>query len=209
MRFRDRHQAGEELAARLIHLTGEDLVVLGLPRGGVPVAAEVARALGAPLGVLVVRKLGVPGHEELAMGALTSAGEVIDESLVRRLGIGAGAVSRVEERERVELARRERAYGGVPVAVEGKTVVLVDDGIATGSTMLAAVRAVRTRQPSRVVVAVPTAAASALSMLRREADEVVAVTSPAAFFSVGTWYDDFRETTDDEVRELLGTNGPA
>lgn len=208
MSFRDRREAGSQLAKRLLHLGGEpDLVVLGLPRGGVPVAAEVAAGLGAPLDVLIVRKVGVPGHHELAMGAITADTVYVDYSLVDRLGIATEQVRHVIERERDELDRRERDYrqGREPLDVDGKTVVVVDDGLATGSTMIAAVRALRSMNAGRVVVAVPVAPRQAVADLRDEADEVVVVDTPMWFYAVGQWYDDFSQTSDAEVRRLLTT----
>jgi len=206
-RFRDRTDAGRLLAERLRKYAGrDDVVVLALPRGGVPVAYEVAKTLGAPLGIFLVRKLGVPGHEELAMGAVASGGVlVLDEALIQTLGIERPVIEEVVERELVELERREAAYRGerAPPALAGKTVVLVDDGLATGSTMRAAVRAVRAREPARIVVAVPVAAAETCRELEQEADEVVCAATPRSFRAVGLWYDDFRPTSDDEVRGLL------
>ena len=183
-----------------------DVIVLALPRGGVPVAYEVAKALHAPLDVFVVRKLGVPGHEEYAMGAIASGGvRVLNDEVVRRLGIPDAAVDAVTRYEQGELERRERLYraGRPPPDARGRTVILVDDGLATGSTMLAAVRALRAQQPARIVVAVPTAAAETCAQLRSEADEVVCATTPEPFRAVGMWYDDFSQTSDEEVRELL------
>ena len=171
-----------------------------------PVAYEVAKALHAPLYVFVVRKLGVPGHEEYAMGAIASGGvRVLNGEVLQRLGIPDAAVDAVTRSEQVELERRERLYrDGRPLPdMRGRTVILVDDGLATGSTMLAAVRAVRAQQPARIVVAVPTAAAETCAQLRSEADEVVCATTPEPFRAVGTWYDDFSQTSDEEVRELL------
>jgi predicted phosphoribosyltransferase len=205
--FRDRRAAGRRLAAALGRYAGRpDVVVLALPRGGVPVAHEVARALGAPLDVFVVRKLGVPGQEELAMGALATPGvRVLNEPVVRGLGIPLHVIDAVARQEEAELARRERLYRGdrPPLDVRGHTVILVDDGLATGATMHAAVRALRQRQPARIVVAVPTAAAEACEALETEADDVVCAVTPEPFYSVGLWYDDFEQTTDDEVRALL------
>jgi predicted phosphoribosyltransferase len=205
--FRDRRAAGRRLAAALGRYAGRpDVVVLALPRGGVPVAYEVARALGAPLDVFVVRKLGVPGQEELAMGALATPGvRVLNEPVVRGLGIPPHVIDAVARQEEAELARRERLYRGdrPPLDVRGHTVILVDDGLATGATMHAAVRALRQRQPARIVVAVPTAAAEACEALETEADDVVCAVTPEPFYSVGLWYDDFEQTTDDEVRALL------
>ena len=207
MPFDNRHQAGRELARQLGAYAGRtDVIVLGLPRGGVPVAAEVARALRAPLDVLVVRKLGVPGHEELAMGALASGGaRVLNASIVRDLGLGDDAIERVAREERAELARRERLFRGERPSpdLRGKTVVLVDDGIATGATMRSAVAALRNGPPARVVVATPVAAPEAADVLRREADEVVCLGTPHDFLAVGRWYRDFPQTSDAEVRESL------
>ena len=206
-RFRDRTQAGQRLAERLQAYAGrDDVVVLALPRGGVPVAYEVARALGAPLGVFVVRKLGVPGHEELAMGAIASGGTVlVDEALVRALGLGRDELERTVAAELRELERREQAYADSrePPEVEGKTVMLVDDGLATGSTMRAAALAVRRLNPARVVVAVPVAAPETCEQLRAVVDETVCVLTPHPFRAVGLWYENFAQTSDDEVRRLL------
>ena len=205
--FADRTEAGASLAKRLLHLRGRDDVrVLALPRGGVPVAAEVASVLNAPLDVLVVRKLGVPGHEEFAMGAIASGGtQVLNAKVTEALQIPAETIAQVVERERNELARRERLYRGdrPPLSLVGRVVVLVDDGLATGLTMLAAVGAVRPQQPARVVVAVPVAAESSCEALRAEADEVVCVHTPEPFRCVGMWYQDFSKTSDEEVRALL------
>jgi putative phosphoribosyl transferase len=206
-RFRDRAEAGRLLAERLREYAGRaDVVVLALPRGGVPVAYEVARALGVPLDVFVVRKLGVPGHEELAFGAIASGGvRVLNDGVVDAVGMGTATLEQVAERELAEVERREQAYrgGAEPVDVRGKVVILVDDGLATGATMRAAVRAVRDHGPERIVVAVPTAAASTCDELAREADEIVCLRTPDPFYAVGLWYDDFSQTTDDEVRDLL------
>jgi putative phosphoribosyl transferase len=207
LRFRDRAQAGRLLAERLEAHSGDaSLLVLGLPRGGVPVAFEVARALGAPLDVFVVRKLGVPGHEELAMGALASGGmRVLNQEVVLGLGIGEETIARTVAAEHAELDRRERAYRGErgPIEVAGRTVVVVDDGLATGSTMLAAVRALRAQRPRRLVAAVPVAAHETGDRLRPEVDELVCASTPEPFHAVGLWYDDFAPTSDAEVRELL------
>ena len=206
--FRDRADAGRRLAGMLRDLAHrDDLLVLGLPRGGVPVAHEVARALGAPLDVFVVRKLGVPGREELAMGAIAGGNvRVLNTDVVRALQIPHEAIERATADEQRELERRERAYRGgrPPLAVRDRTAILVDDGLATGSTMRAAVIALREREPARVVVAVPVGAPEACLAMREVADECVCVHAPAAFRGVGLWYDDFAQTTDDEVRELLG-----
>ncbi|MCI0701072.1 MAG: phosphoribosyltransferase [Planctomycetia bacterium] len=204
--FRDRKEAGAMLAEQLQPFAGRNVVVLGLPRGGMPVAFEVASALRAPLDVFVVRKLGVPWQEELAMGAIASGGvRVLNESVVTRLGIPPATINEVTEREKQELERREVAYrdGRTPPEIRGKIVILVDDGLATGSTMRAAVAAVRQLGPARVVVAVPVGARDACAEFQALADEVVCLEEPEPFFAVGTWYDNFAQTTDDEVRELL------
>ncbi len=205
--FRDRSQAGQALGAALDADAGRPgLLVLALPRGGVPVGYEVARALAAPLDVFLVRKLGVPGHDELAMGALASGGvRVVNDDVVEMLGIPETILDAVAERERVELQRRERAYRDdrPPPQVRGRTVILVDDGLATGSTMRAAARAVRALGPASVTVAVPVAAAEICQQLRREVDRVVCLATPEPFQAVGLWYADFSETSDAEVRQLL------
>ncbi len=212
--FRDRADAGRALARRLgAYAHRADVIVLALPRGGVPVAHEVARALGAPLDVLVVRKLGIPWNEEYAMGAIASGGErLLDEQVVRELGISAEAVDEVARREQRELERREGAYrGGRPAPdLHGRIAILVDDGLATGSTMRVAVRAARRQRPARVVVAAPVAAPEACALLRTEADEVVCDQMPEAFLGVGRWYRDFSQTGDEEVRALLAqrSRGP-
>lgn len=185
---------------------GEKALVLALPRGGVPVAFEVARGLGAPLDVFVVRKLGMPGHEELALGAIASGGtRVVNDDLVEQLRIGADVLDHVTAREAIELERRERLYRGErPVTdVAGRTVVLVDDGVATGATVRAAVSALRAGHPARIVVAVPTASRSALSALRVLADDVVCLVAPEPFVAVALSYLDFSEVSDDDVRDLL------
>jgi putative phosphoribosyl transferase len=211
--FRDRREAGRFLAERLARYAGrDDVVVLALPRGGVPVAYEVAQALDAPLDVFVVRKLGVPGHEELAMGAIASGGLVVlDRALVSRLGISPDQLRGTIEQELRELERRERAYRGerAPLALEGKTVILVDDGLATGSTMRAAAEAVRQLGPTQLVVAVPVAAEETCDQFREVVDDVVCGITPKPFRAVGMWYLDFSQTTDDEVRELLARAGAA
>jgi putative phosphoribosyl transferase len=213
--FRDRVEAGDVLATRLGHYArravappagAAGVLVLALPRGGVPVGARVARALGVPLDVFVVRKLGVPGHEELAMGAIASGGvQVRNEEVVDKLRIDDATIRRVAEAETLELARREQRYRGQrpPPDLTGRVAILVDDGLATGSTMRAAVAAARAAGPARVVVAVPTAPASTCEQLRREADEVVCATTPRPFRAVGYSYRSFPQTTDEEVRELL------
>lgn len=205
--FHDRRDAGRRLAEHLLDYQGQDVVVLALPRGGVPVGCEVARALGAPLDVFLVRKLGMPGHEELAMGALASGGiRVLNEEVVRAYGIPPRIIDAVTERERQELQRREREYRGdyPPMDVTGRTVLVVDDGLATGSSMRAAVRALRQKRPRKIVVAVPVSAASTCAEIGREADESVCLYTPEPFFSVGSWYEDFSQTTDDEVQSCLG-----
>ena len=205
--FRDRKYAGRALARRLALFAGRrDVTVLALPRGGTPVAYEVAKALHAPLDVLVVRKLGVPWNPEFAMGAIASGGErLIDEMLVRELGISTRDVEEVASNEAYELERRERVYrGGRPAPdLRGRTVILVDDGLATGSIMRVAVRAVRRQSPARVVVAAPVAAPEACELLRGEADEVVCAEMPDPFLGVGRWYLDFSQTSDEEVCRLL------
>ena len=205
--FRDRRDAGRILASYLAQYADRpDVVILALPRGGVPVGFELARALRAPLDVMVVRKLGVPGHEELAMGAIASGGvRILNHDVIQMLGIRPDTFECVAEQEQQELARREAAYRGNrgPAAVKGRTVILVDDGLATGSTMRAAVAALRTLQPSCIVIAVPTAAAETCRELKAEADDVVCAMTPTPFFGVGQWYDDFSQTTDEEVHRLL------
>ncbi|MDE3152871.1 MAG: phosphoribosyltransferase [Gemmatimonadota bacterium] len=206
-RFVDRHDAGRQLAEHLRAYAHEPgLIVLGLPRGGVPVAYEVARALGAPLDVFVVRKLGVPGHEEYAMGAIASGGiRVVNQEAMRQLQLTAADLDRVERDERRELERRDRLYrGDRPHAdLAGRTVLLVDDGLATGSTMLAAVEAARTRGPRRIIVAAPVAPPDTREAIRRAADDCVCVHTPDPFYGVGVWYADFDQTTDEEVQRLL------
>ncbi|WP_439621607.1 phosphoribosyltransferase [Gemmata sp.] len=211
--FRDRTDAGRRLAAKLLHYAGrDDVVVLALPRGGVPVGYEVARALDVPLDVFLVRKLGVPSHEELAMGAIASGGvRVLNEGVVRQLGITAAQIDAAAAGEQQELERRDREYRGDRPApdVRGKTVIVVDDGLATGSTMRAAVAALRRLGPARVVVAVPVGAAETCADFEGEADEAVCAEEPDPFHAVGVWYDDFTQTTDAEVRALLTRSGVA
>jgi putative phosphoribosyl transferase len=205
--FPDRRAAGSELATRLHQLRGRnDVVVLALPRGGVPVAYEVARALGAPLDVFLVRKLGLPGHRELAMGAIASGGvRVLNADVVDWYGIPESLIDEVAREEQGELERRERVYreGQPPLDLRGRTVLLIDDGLATGSTMKAAVEAVRAHGPTRIVVAVPVGAPDTCRELSGVADEVVCARTPEPFAAVGQWYRDFSETTDAEVRALL------
>ena len=209
-RFADRRDAGRQLARRLSAYAGrDDVTVLGLPRGGLPVADEVACAVGAPLDVFLVRKLGVPVHPELAMGAIAKGGvEVLDEPLIRDLAVPMSEVRQVAARQRNELERRSTLYraGRPAVPLAGRTVILVDDGLATGSTMHAAVLALRQHAPSRVVVAVPVGSREAVERLAALADEVVCLSTPAGFFAVGQWYGDFRQTTDNEVGEILATS---
>jgi predicted phosphoribosyltransferase len=213
MLFHDRSDAGRRLGARLEDYAGRaDVIVLGLPRGGIPVAYEVARRLGAPLDVFVVRKLGVPGQEELAMGAIASGGvRVLNEEVVEELGLSLREVADVEEHERAELERRERDYRGdrPPLDVRGRVVVLVDDGLATGATMRAAVAALRRLSPSQIVVAVPVADPSVCEALEGEADDVLCAVRPDPLVAVGLWYEDFTQTTDQEVRALLERAGRA
>jgi predicted phosphoribosyltransferase len=205
--FRDRTEAGKLLAAKLSQYAGRpDILVLALPRGGVPVGHEVARALHAPMDVFIVRKLGVPGHEEFAMGAVATGGvRVLNEQVVNALGIPDYVIEAVAAWEQRELERRERLYRGnrPPPGVRGKTVILIDDGLATGSTMLAAVQALRKLGPARIVVAVPVASPDTCELLKSEVDEIVCAATPEPFYAVGLWYQDFSQTTDEEVRELL------
>jgi predicted phosphoribosyltransferase len=205
--FRDRFEAGRVLAP-LLHPygSGHDVIVLALPRGGVPVGYEVARTLGAPLDVFLVRKLGVPGHEELAMGAIASSGvQLLNTDVVRAMHVTPQQVELAVRREEHELIRREREYrdGRAPPEIAGRTVLVVDDGLATGATMRVAVRALRVERPLRIVVAVPVGAAETCAALRTEADEVVCAETPEPFYAVGMWYGRFEQTSDDEVRDLL------
>jgi putative phosphoribosyl transferase len=205
--FQNRIDAGRQLASRLQEFRNrEDVLVLALPRGGVPVGYEVARALNAPFDVFLVRKLGVPGHEELAMGAIASGGVlVLNDDVVLSLGIPRETVNDVALREEEELRRRELLYrlGRAPVTVRNRTVILVDDGLATGSSMRAAVAALKQQEPARVVVAVPAAAPETCRELGREVDKVVSAETPSPFYAVGAWYEDFSQISDDEVRRLL------
>jgi putative phosphoribosyl transferase len=205
--FANRREAGAVLAAQLERYKGrDDVVVLALPRGGVPVGYEVAQALGAPLDVFVVRKLGVPGHRELAMGAIGPGGvRVLNRSIVDWYRIAPREIEQIAREELAELERRQHEYRGArgPLDVNGKTVILVDDGLATGSTMKAAVQAVRELGPARIVVAVPTGSAESCASMQRLADEVLCARSPEDFSAVGQWYADFSQTSDSEVRELL------
>lgn len=207
MLFRDRADAGRVLAQRLkAYANRADVLVLALPRGGVPVAFEVAEALDAPLDIFIVRKLGVPGHEELAMGALATGGvRVVNDDVVSQLGLSDAVIDAVAAQEERELERRERAYRGARAApdVRGRTVILVDDGLATGATMRAAAAALRKQQPARLIVAVPVAASQTCDDLRTEVDEIVCGATPEPFLGVSRWYRDFSQTTDEEVRLLL------
>ena len=209
-RFRDRAHAGGVLAAALARYAHRrDVIVLALPRGGVPVGCEVARALGVPLDVFVVRKLGVPGHEELAMGAIAPGGvRLLNEDVVALAGVSEEAIDEVAAREAAEIRRRERVYRGDrgPPDLRGRTVILVDDGLATGASMRAAAAAVRRQGPAWVVVAVPAAAADTCETLRGEVDELVCLMTPEPFHAVGLWYEDFSQTSDEEVRQLLEWN---
>jgi predicted phosphoribosyltransferase len=206
-RYPDRRGAGQILATKLQHYADFPGVhVLALPRGGVPVGFEVARVLQAPLDVFVVRKLGVPGHEELALGAIASGGVlVLNPEVIDRLNISQSVIDAVAQRETLELHRRELLYRSheAPLQLEHQVVILVDDGLATGSTMRAAIAAVRQYGASRIIVAVPVAAADTAASLEREVDELVCPLTPGVFQSVGQWYDQFGQTTDEEVRELL------
>ncbi|XVQ86903.1 phosphoribosyltransferase [Microbispora siamensis] len=207
MVFVDRRDAGLRLGERLRGLPGtEDAVVLGLPRGGVPVAFQVARALGAPLDVIVVRKLGVPYQPELGFGAIGEGGvRVVNPDVVRLANITRAEMAEVERRERVELERRARRFRGgrEPVDLSGRTVIVVDDGIATGGTARAACRVARAHGASRVVLAVPVGAPETIASLRRDADEVVCLDTPDHFYAIGAWYDDFTQTSDEDVVECL------
>jgi len=205
--YRDRSEAGRILAGKLAGFANTpDLLVLALPRGGVPVAFEVARALKAPLDVFLVRKLGVPGHEELAMGAIASGGvRLLNQEVVNHLRISADVIERVTATERDELRRRDRAYHGnrPAINVRGRTVILIDDGLATGSTMRSAIVALRKQEPRRIVVAVPIASPATCEEFQSEVDDVICARTPDPFYAVGLWYEDFSQTTDEEVRDLL------
>ena len=208
--FHDRHEAGRVLAERLHGHVGSTAIALALPRGGVPVAAEVARRLAIPLDVFVVRKLGVPGHPEIAMGALASGGiRVVNHDVVAAFRVSREVIDAVARTESAELERRERAYRGTrpPADVRGWTALLIDDGLATGATMRAAVKALRLREAARIVVAVPVGAPETCGALAAEVDEVVCAVTPRPFLAVGYWYEEFEQTTDEEVRTLLEGNG--
>ena len=210
-RFRNRTDAGRQLAEKLAaYANRPDVLVLALPRGGVPVAFELARAFGAPLNVFWCASWAFLGYEELAMGAVATGGvRVLNDEIVRGLGISEHEIDAVVARELRELSRRDRLYRGdrPPSDVAGRTVILVDDGLATGATMRAAVQALRQQQPGRIVAAVPTASPDTCQVLKAEADDVICAITPEPFFAVGHWYDDFTQTTDDEVRELLARQG--
>jgi predicted phosphoribosyltransferase len=205
--FPDRRSAGTELARALKHYRGRsDLLVLALPRGGVPVAEEVARFLGAPLDVFIVRKLGVPGQPELAMGAIASGGvRAINDEIVQALHISPAALDSAADREYREVARRERTYRGdrPPLNVAGRTVIVIDDGIATGATMRAGVRALRKLEPARLIIAVPHAPVDTCESLAPEVDEIVCLEMPEPYIAVGRWYQDFPQLTDQQVRNIL------
>ena len=206
-RFRDRSEAGRILAEKLAaYANRPDVLVLALPRGGVPVGFEVARALNVPLDIFLVRKLGVPGHEELAMGAIASGGvRVLNDDVVRHLRIPDEIIVTVAKKEQQELERRESAYRGDRASPEirDRTIILIDDGLATGSTMRAAAEALRKQQPDKVIVAVPIASPETCDEFRTEVDEIVCARTPQPFYSVGIWYEDFSQTSDEEVRDLL------
>ena len=207
-RFADREEAGRELGAALAGRFGgrDDTIVLALPRGGVPIGYQVARALRAPLDVFIVRKLGMPGHEEFAMGAIASGGvRVLNEEMFAEFSVPPHIVDAVAQREMIELERRERSYRGSrpPLDLTGRTVIVVDDGLATGSTMRAAVRAVGKMGPAAVIVAVPVAASQTCDEFRSEVDEIICLRTPEPFQAVGLWYLDFSQTTDEEVHDLL------
>ena len=207
MIFRDRTEAGQVLASKLTkYLNQVDTVILALPRGGVPVAYEIGKELGLPVDIFVVRKLGVPGHEELAMGAIASGGvRHINRDVVDQLRIDSETIDVASRREQKEIERREQLYRGQrsPVDVRNKTVIVVDDGLATGSTMHAAIAALRQHRPARIVVAVPAASPQACSEIADQVDEIICAATPEPFYAVGQWYREFSQTTDDEVRELL------
>lgn len=207
MLFRDRTEAGQRLAQKLkAYANRPDVLVLGLPRGGVPVAFEVAKALNAPLDVFLVRKLGVPGHEELAMGAIASNGvRILNEEIIQSLDLSEEAIASAAVREQQELERRERAYRGdrPPLEVSDRTVILVDDGLATGATLHAAAVAIAQQHPQQIVAAVPVSAPETCDELKVEADKIICAETPKPFYAVGLWYDQFPQTTDAEVRDLL------
>jgi predicted phosphoribosyltransferase len=205
--FRNRREAGRLLAARLdAYANRPDVLVLALPRGGVPVAYEVARALRVPLDIFLVRKLGVPGYEELAMGAIATGGvRVLNDQLVRALHISGQMIESVAAKEQKELVQREQIYRGDRPTPElhGRTVILVDDGLATGATLYAAIKALRQQQASRIIVAVPIASPESCEEMRKEVDDIICAITPEPFHAVGLWYEDFSQTTDEEVKDIL------
>ena len=205
--FRDRRDAGKKLAQKLIDYSGrEDVIVLALPRGGVPVAYEVSLALQIPLDIFIVRKLGWPGHEEMAIGAIASGGvRVLNEDIVRHLNIPDTLIDAVAQRETRELERREREYRGKrpPLELKDRAVIIIDDGLATGASMRAAIVGVRAHAPVQIVVAVPTAALETCKALEPEVDQIICASTPEPFYGVSRWYEDFSQTTDEEVRLLL------
>ncbi len=211
--FKDRHEAGEILAGKIDkYASRDDVIVLGLPRGGVPVAFEIAKRIGAPLDVFIVRKLGVPGFEELAAGAIASGGvRVFNDEVMRALPNAMQIIDEVTDREEAEIERREKLYRGdrPPLDVRGKIVILVDDGLATGATMRAAVKALRERGAAKIIVAVPVGAPETCRELQSLADETICATAPEYFQAVGQFYENFSQTTDDEVRELLSLSAPS
>jgi putative phosphoribosyl transferase len=203
--FADRREAGARLARTLVRFADDDVVVLGIPRGGVAVAAEVARALGAPLDVVIPRKVGAPGNPELGLGAVAPGVRVLDERLIKDLRVSPEYLEREVAAQELEIERRSAAYrrGRAPVELDGKTVIVVDDGVATGGTAVAALRWAKQAGASRVVFAVPVAPPQAIPMLSREADEVVVLATPEPFYAVGQWYERFDQVSDDEVVRLL------
>jgi putative phosphoribosyl transferase len=207
MRFKNRMEAGTLLAQRLAsYAERSDVIVLALPRGGVPVGFALAQVLRVPLDILLVRKLGVPGHEELAMGAIASGGmKVLNEEVVAKLDIDPGVIEAISRREMLEIDRREKLYrdGSPAPTLTGRTVILVDDGLATGATMRVALRAARQGNPARIIIATPVAAPESCEELRKEADDIICHFTPKPFYAVGLWYEDFPQTTDIEVKALL------
>jgi predicted phosphoribosyltransferase len=203
--FADREEAGRQLAANLADLAGQDVVVLGIPRGGVEVAAVVAESLGAPLDVVIPRKVGAPGNPELGIGAVAEDVEVLDERLIRVLGVSEDYLRQEIDAQREEIRRRSAAYRGnrPPVPLQGKVAVVIDDGVATGGTAVAALRWARARGAARVILAIPVAPEEAVGRLRQEADEVRVLDTPEPFFAVGQWYDSFPQVSDQRVVELL------
>jgi putative phosphoribosyl transferase len=211
-RFEDRTDAGRQLAAKLAHLRGQPIVVLALPRGGLPVGFEVARALGAPLDVLNVRKLGVPWQEELAFGAIAGGGvRVLNDDVIASAGLSTEDIERATAEQEAELERRERLYRGgrPPRALRGQTVVLVDDGIATGATVRAAITVIRAQSPAKLVLAVPVAQATVAAQLRTAVDEMVCVLTPSDLYAIGGWYESFPQLSDDDVKSILARAAPA